>query len=411
METKTEKILTGRWGKVDPFRIDDCLESGGYAALGRFVEKGNPESAIAEIRRSGLAGRGGAGFPTARKLELVAANRKKEKYFICNLDESEPGTYKDREIAENDPHLLIEGVALAALIVGARKAFIYVNGNYAKAKEILEHAIAEAERKRLIGPRMLGTEYDLEVTVFQGAGAYVCGEETALIDSIEGRRGEPRLRSVYPTEAGLFGCPTAVNNAETVANLPWILENGGERYSKIGSENHPGTKLYTLGGSVRNKGVFEAPTGMSVRELIFGLGGGMEDGKEFWFAQIGGASGRLLLEAELDERLDFSRDAKASLGSGAILAVDRSVDIHDLLLSWTGFFRRESCGKCVPCREGNFRLSEIAKRMRNGKIGERDKANLTDILWTLERTTFCPLGKFSAIAVRDAIEKLGIFDK
>ncbi|NTU66420.1 MAG: NADH-quinone oxidoreductase subunit F [Candidatus Moranbacteria bacterium] len=402
------KIITEHWDKIDPKKIADYVAVGGYETLRKFVCEADPASALQEIKKSGLLGRGGAGFPIGDKLELVASSNKKEKYFICNLDESEPGTYKDREIAKNNPHLLIEGIALASLIIGAKKAFIYLNGNYEEEEEILECALSQSIENGFIGEGILGSEYGLEMEVFQGAGAYICGEETALLNSIEGRRGEPRLRPPYPTDKGLWGHPTAIGNAETVSNFPWIIKNGGAEYSRIGSADSPGTKLYTLGGSVKNTGIFELPTGISIRDLIQKSGGGMMLGKEFWFAQIGGASGRLVLENELEEKLVLKKGAKIPLGSGAVLVVDKTVDIHDMILSWTGFFRRESCGKCVPCREGTFRLFEIAKRMNNGKMSERDKAAVSDILWALENTTFCPFGKFSATAFRDTVEKLNI---
>ncbi|MDR3558954.1 MAG: NADH-ubiquinone oxidoreductase-F iron-sulfur binding region domain-containing protein [Candidatus Pacebacteria bacterium] len=402
------KIITQHWNDINPLKIEDYLNVGGYKALHRFVKKMSPRQAIEEIKKSGLCGRGGAGYPTGQKLEMVGVSGATEKYFICNLDESEPGTYKDRMLVDYDPHLLIEGVIIVALSVGAYKAYIYINGNYKKQKDILEIALAQAREKNFWGAGILGSEYDLEIEIFSGAGAYICGEETALINSIEGNRGEPKLRPPYPTDAGLFGKPTAVNNAETIANIPWIISQGGEKYAKIGAACSPGTKLYILGGTVKNPGVVEAPTGITIRELIYDFGGGLPEGKDFWFAQIGGASGKLVVENELDIPLTFSRDCPIPLGSGAVLVVDKSVDIHDLILSWTGFFRRESCGKCVPCREGTFRLDEIAGRLKDGKISDRDKQAVYDILWTLNNTTFCPLGKFAATAFSDAISKLKI---
>jgi len=403
-----KKILTKHWGQIDPLKITDYIEAGGYSALKKYLSEMDSPEAISEIKKSGLCGRGGAGFPTGQKLEAVADNKSLEKYFICNLDESEPGTYKDRSIVDNNSHQLIEGIIISSLIIGAQKAFIYINGNYEKQAEILATALSEARVKNFWGPGICGSEYDLEIEIFRGAGAYICGEETALINSIEGQRGEPRIRPPYPTDAGLFGKPTAINNAETIANIPWIINNGGEKYSKIGVECSPGTKIYILGGAVKNPGVVEAPTGITIRELIEEYGGGLPEGKDFWFAQVGGASGKLVLEGELDTALTFSRDCPIPLGSGAVLVVDRSTDIHELLLSWTGFFRRESCGKCVPCREGTFRLHEIVKRWQDGEISERDKEAITDILWTLNNTTFCPLGKFAATAFGDAMEKLGV---
>lgn len=405
---KNIKIITEHWGKIDPLKIEDYLSVGGYEALNKFIENSDPKSALEEVKLSGLAGRGGAGFSTGVKWEMVA-KQKGEKYFICNLDESEPGTYKDRLIAENNPHLLLEGIILSALTIGAKKAYIYLNGNYEKAREILERAISEAQEHNFLGARILKSKYSLEIEIFSGAGAYICGEETALINSMEGNRGEPKMRPPYPTECGLFGKPTVVNNAETIANVPWIIKNGGKKYLKCA------TRLFVLGGAVRKRGVFEAPVSTTIKKVIEELGGGMQNGKEFWFAQIGGASGRLVLKKELGSRLVCGKssaethcNASPQMGSGAILVVDKTANIYDLLLSWTGFFRRESCGKCVPCREGTFRLNEIAQRLADGEISDRDKEAISDILWTLENTTFCPLGKFAAVAVRDAVSKLGI---
>ncbi len=398
------KIITKNWGQINPQRIEEYISVGGYGALRKFIEKMDPVSAAEEIKISGLCGRGGAGFPTGIKLESVFLEKSEKKYFICNLDESEPGTYKDRAIVDNDPHLLLEGVIIASLIVGAKKAFIYINGNYQKQAEILERAVEQAREKNFIGEKILGSKYNLEIEIFSGAGAYICGEETALINSIEGNRGEPKTRPPFPTQCGLFGQPTAVNNAETIANIPWIIENGGAAYAKIGSRKSPGTKLFILNGSVKNPCVAEVPLGISLADLIEKYAGGIQRGKEFWFAQVGGSSGRLALQEDLKIKLEYDRDGKISLGSGAILVVDKTVDIHELLLSWTSFFRRESCGKCVPCREGTFRLYEIAQRLKDGEISERDEIALDDILWTLKNTTFCPLGKFAATAFFDALE-------
>jgi NADH-quinone oxidoreductase subunit F len=398
------KIITKNWGKINPQKIEEYISSGGYAALEKFVHNMTPASALEEIKISRLCGRGGAGFPTGLKWESVQKEKAEEKYFLCNLDESEPGTYKDRMIVDNDPHLLMEGIIISSLIVGAKKAFIYINGNYQKQAILLGQAVEKIKKNGFAGKNILGSDYDLGIEIFIGAGAYICGEETALIHSIEGHRGEPQARPPFPTQKGLFGRPTAVNNAETICNIPWIISNGGSEYAGIGSEKSPGTKIFVLDGAVENIRAVELPLGISIRELIEKYGGGMKKGKEFWFVQIGGSSGRLVLEKDLDEKLEFDREAKIPLGSGSILVVDRSVDIHDLIMSWAGFFRRESCGKCVPCREGTFRLWEISKRLRDGEISERDKAAITDILWTLSNTTFCPLGKFSATAFADAME-------
>ena len=401
---KEIKIITKNWGQINPQKIEDYLAVGGYQALQKFVQSLTPQSALEEIKTSGLCGRGGAGFPTGLKLESVQKETSKEKYFICNLDESEPGAYKDRSIVDGDPHMLLEGIIISSLIVGARKAYIYINGNYQKQAEILQRAVEQARDKNFLGENILDSKYNLEIEIFAGAGAYICGEETALINSIEGKRGEPRLRPPFPTQVGLFGQPTAVNNAETSTNIPWIIMNGGAAYAGIGSKKSPGTKLFIVDGAVKNPGVVEALLGIKLEDLIKKYAGGIQKGKEFWFAQIGGSSGRLALQEDLKIKMEYDREAKIPLGSGAILVVDKTVDIHEILLSWTGFFRRESCGKCVPCREGTFRLWEIAKRLQDGEISERDVSAIRDILWTLNSTTFCPFGKFAATAFSDALQ-------
>jgi len=406
---KETKIITQNWGEINPKKIGDYLKVGGYETLKNFVKNPDGKKAVAEIKLSGLQGRGGAGFSMGKKMECVFNNKVKEKYFVCNFDESEPGTFKDRLIVENNPHLVLEGIILASLIVGAQKAIIYINGHYEKAKEILEMALEQAQEKNFWGEHILKTKLNLEIEIFVGAGAYICGEETALLNSLEGLRGEPKARPPYPVENGYLGKPTLINNVETVANVPWIIKNGEKKYAAVGSEKSPGTKLFTISGAVKNPGYFELPLGITLRELIFDKAGGMKKGKDFWFAQLGGASGRLLMEEDLDTKLEYSREGKFPLGSGAILVVDKSVPIWELLFSWSDFFARESCGKCIPCREGTFRMREIIGRFEDGEISERDKQALQDILWTLEKTCFCPFGSFAAVAIKDAIQKLKIF--
>lgn len=400
------KVITKNWGKIDPLRIEDYVDLGGYWALKKFIREMDSLRVIYEIKRAGLAGRGGAGFPTGEKLALVASSPEKTKYFICNLDESEPGTYKDRSIVDNSPHLLVEGIIVAALSIGAKKAFIYINGNYKKQTDILEEALRQAEKSGYLGEKICGSDYNLDIEIFRGAGAYVCGEETALINSMEGNRGEPKLRPPYPTERGLWGKPTAINNAETISSIPWIINNGGDAYSEIGSKDSPGTKLYVLGGAVKKTGVFEGPTGMTIMEIIDIFGGGLQEGKKLWFVQVGGASGRLAVKNELNIPLDFGKNRSIPLGSGSVLVIDSTCKLNDILLSWMDFFRRESCGKCVPCREGTFRLWEITKRLQDGNISKSDEKAIEDIIWTLNNTTFCPLGKFAATGFQDAIKKL-----
>lgn len=398
-------ILTKNWDKIDPLRINSYIKTGGYESLRKAIREMKPQDIISEIKSSGLRGRGGAGFPTGEKWDLAVKTPAKEKYFICNLDESEPGVYKDRVLAEKNPHQIIEGLLIGAFAVGAKKAYIYINGHYQKPAEILEIALDQAREKEFVGRGIMGSAVDVEVDIFQGAGAYICGEETALINTIEGSRGEPRLKPPYPPIAGLFGKPTVVNNAETLANVSCIIRRGAKVYSQIGSSVSPGTKLFVLEGAVKNRGVFEAPLGITAQELIYNslYGGGLTSGKEFWFAQIGGASGRLVPAGKLDQPLIYG-PGEYPLGCGSILAVDKNVDLKDLLFTWADFFHRESCGKCVPCREGTYRLWEIAKRMKNNDLRKRDRENVEDILWTLSNTTFCPFGNFASTAWSDAIK-------
>jgi NADP-reducing hydrogenase subunit HndC len=399
------QIITKNWEKINPLDINSYIRQRGYEALQKVIRKLAQAEVVAEIKESGLRGRGGAGFLTGEKWEISANAKSNEKFFICNLDESEPGVYKDRMIAEENPHQIIEGILIGACAVGAKKAFIFMNGHYKKQAETLKIALDHAREKGFVGRGILGSAVDIDVEIFESAGAYICGEETALINTIEGKRSEPRLKPPYPPVSGLFGKPTVVNNAETLANIPYIIRHGAKTFSQIGSAASPGTKLFLLGGAVRNKGIFEAPLGITAQELIFNsiYGGGMDSGKEFWFAQVGGAAGRLMSRGKLDQMLIYGK-SDYPLGCGSILVVDKSANIKDFLLSWAGFFHRESCGKCVPCREGTFRLWEIAKRLKNDDQRERDKENMEEILWTLSNTTFCPLGNFAAAAWRDAVK-------
>ncbi len=397
-------IITRSWDKINPLDINSYIRQRGYEALQKVIRRRLPEDVVAEIKASGLRGRGGAGFPAGEKWEMAVRTKEKEKYFVCNLDESEPGTYKDRTIAEKNPHQIIEGLLIGAYAIGAKKAFVYVNGGYKKQTEILKIAIDQAREKEFLGKGILGSAVDIEVEIFEGAGAYICGEETALLGSIEGNRGEPRLKPPFPPISGLFGKPTIVNNVETLANIPYIVRHGAKEFSQIGSSTSPGTKLFVLSGAVKNKGIIESPLGITAQELIYNslYGNGLETGKEFWFAQIGGASGRLMPAGKLDQLLVYG-DCEYPVGSGSILVVDKNADIKDYLLSWAGFFHRESCGKCVPCREGTYRLWEIAKKIKNNDLCEKDRENIEDILWTLANTSFCPLGRFASVAWSDAV--------
>lgn len=400
---ENQKVLTNRWGKVDPREITSYRKMGGYEVLQRALQM-KEEDIIGEVSKSGLQGRGGGGFPTGKKWELTASSEDKEKYFICNLDESEPGTYKDRLLAENDPHQLIEGIIIGAYAVGAKKAYIYVNGNFHLAHFLLERAVRQAYEHHFLGEGIFGSDFNLDMEIFIGAGAYICGEETALINSIEGKRGEPRKRPPYTSECGLFNKPTVVNNAETLSSISWILEHGGTKYAGLGKNGAVGTKLFCVDGIVKNPGAYEAPMGISINELVFEYAGGVVDGDEIWFAQIGGSAGQLVPFGSFGEIPSYSREANTSVGSGAVLVVSKNQNIKELMLSWMNFFSRESCGQCVPCREGTFRLKVILERLKDGDFSENDKQDFHNLIWVLDNTTFCALGKFSAVALKDVIK-------
>jgi len=396
------KILTKYWKIGKSLDIKDYLNVGGYEALKKAIEKMKPAEVIEELKKSKLQGRGGGGFPVGLKWEFAAGKKEKQKYFICNLDESEPGNFKDRMLAENNPHQIIEGIIIGAYAIGANKAFVYLNGTFRIAGKKLEQAIEDCYKKNFLGKGILKSKFDLDLEVFYGAGAYICGEESALINSLEGKRGEPRSKPPYPSDAGFLGKPTVVNNAETLSSVSWIIENGGKEFSKIGNVDSPGTKLSSIDGAVKNPGLYEVTMDKNIEQLLQ-IAGGVKEGFELWFAQIGGSSGQVVPRYLLTEIPSYSERSVVSIGSGSVLAISKHENLKDLLLSWINFFQRESCGKCVPCREGTFRLKGILERLKNGEFDENDKQDLFKLIWTLDNTTFCPLGKFSVTALKDVI--------
>ncbi|MDZ7611309.1 MAG: NADH-ubiquinone oxidoreductase-F iron-sulfur binding region domain-containing protein [Candidatus Moranbacteria bacterium] len=397
------KIITKNWGEVDAWKIGSYLDAGGYEALGEALGKKPAQEVVEEMEKSGLQGRGGAGFPTGKKWSIAAGASSEEKYVICNLDESEPGNFKDKSIAENDPHRIIEGLVLAAYAIGANKGFIYLNGNFYEAGKILEKAIADAYEKNFLGQKITGSDFGFDLEIFYGAGAYICGEESALINSIEGKRGEPRNKPPFPCECGLFGKPTLVNNAETLANAAWIMKNGPKEFAKLGVKDSPGTKLFCIDGAVKYPGLYEAEIGASVEDLVE-LAGGARVGCEIGLVQVGGSSGRVLDGASLGKAPGYGKQAELAMGSGSLLVIDKHQSVKKLLQSWIDFFQRESCGKCVPCREGTFRLKGIIERLNNGNFDKNDKEDLKKLVWVLDNTTFCPLGKFSVTGLKDVME-------
>jgi len=403
---RQSRVVLKNCGVIDPDKIDEYIASGGYKALEKALFQMKPEEVIARVKKSGLLGRGGAGFPTGIKWEISAKENSKEKYVICNADEGEPGTFKDRVIMEGDPHRVIEGMLLAGYAIGADKGFIYIRGEYTLSIGRMEKAIAEARKYGLLGKNILETNFSFEIEMRKGAGAYICGEETALIESLEGKRGEPRNKPPYPGTYGLWGKPTVVNNVETLANIPSIINQGIDWFRSLGTKETPGTKVYTLLGHIMNQGVIEVETGITLRKVIFDFGGGMKDGKEFKSALVGGAAGCFLGKDMLDVKLDYAslKSYKAVLGSGAILVMDTSTCIVDMLKCILNFFRYESCGKCSPCRIGTDKLYQLISEISMGRGKKEYFKLMLELAQMMNNASFCPLGQSVLLPLSSAFK-------
>ena len=401
-----QRVVLGRVGLVDPESLDDYLIHDGYVALGKAMFEMKPEQVIAEVDKSGLQGRGGAGFPTGRKWEFVRAAQGDPKYIICNADESEPGTFKDRMVIEGDPFSIIEAMTIAAYAVGASAGYIYIRGEYKLGYQRLENAIKQAEERGLLGDNIFGKDFNFHIHLHAGAGAYICGEETALIESIEGKRGQPRARPPYPPTYGVWGKPTAVNNVETLANVPHIVRNGGEWYHQFGTEKSRGTKVYTIMGNVNFTGVIEVPLGITLREVIEIYGQGMKKGAHLKLVQTGGSSGSIVPAHLQDTPMDFEswRKAGVSLGSGALLICDEHTCVVDLAKVLLQFFHFECCAKCVPCRTGTHRLYEIMSDISIGKGTFESLAEVQSLGLDMEILSNCGLGQTASVAVRDILK-------
>lgn len=405
------RVVLERAGIIDPESLEDYILHNGYEAMGKALTQMTPAEVSAELDKAGLQGRGGAGFPVGRKWSFVAATPGQKKYVICNADESEPGTFKDRLILEGDPFSIVEAITIAGYAVNADEAYIYVRGEYELAQRRLENAIQQAREAGLLGRSIMGTAYNLDIHVHSGAGAYICGEETALIESIEGKRGEPRSRPPYPTTHGLWGKPTLVNNVETLANVPPILRNGSAWYRQLGTPSSPGTKVYTILGNVNRTGLIEVPMGITLREVISIYAGGIKNGaagtesRSFKLAQTGGSSGSIIPASLQDTPMDFDsfRKAGVSLGSGALLVCDENTCVVDLAKVLLQFFRFESCGKCTPCRIGTQRCYEILVGITEGRGQLPDLDRLLDLANEMERTSNCGLGQTAGVPVRDIL--------
>ena len=405
--------LLGRIGFADPDSLDDYRAHGGYEALRRAFALG-PDGVIREVLDSKLLGRGGAAFPMGRKWEAVARQPRRPHYLICNADESEPGTFKDRVILEGDPFSLLEAMTIAAYATGCEHGYIYLRGEYPVALRRLENAIAHARDRGFLGPNILGREFSFHIEVRKGAGAYICGEETAVFGSIEGYRGEPRNKPPFPVDRGLFGQPTVVNNVETLINVLPIVLDGGRAFAAIGTERSTGPKLFCVSGSVQDPGTYEVPFGTTLREVLE-LAGGVMPGRTLQAVLLGGAAGSFVTPEQLDLPLTFedARVAGATLGSGVVVAIDETVDLGELLLVIAGFFRDESCGQCVPCRVGTVRQEEALARLQSGRTRgtvQDELALIAEIGQAMRDASICGLGQTASAAIESAIDRLAVFN-
>ncbi len=400
------RIVLQRAGIIDPSNIEEYIIHDGYEALGKIISSMKPSEVIDEIMKSGLRGRGGAGFPTGLKWKFVAQANGDQKYVVCNADESEPGTFKDRLILEGDPFSILEAMTIAGYAVGASEGYIYIRGEYALARQRLEAAIVAAREMGFLGKNIFNSEFSFELHLHSGAGAYICGEETALLESIEGNRGEPRARPPYPTTNGLWNKPTLINNVETLANIPAILREGAAWFKSIGTPSSPGTKVYTILGNVNVTGLIEVPMGITLREVIAIYGKGMKNGSGFKMAQTGGSSGSIIPASLQDTPMDFDSFNKAgvALGSGALLICNEDTCVVDLAKVLMNFFRVESCGKCTPCRIGNQRAYEILDQISEGVGSIHDLDDLESISDNLFQLSNCGLGQTSGTPIRDILK-------
>jgi NADH:ubiquinone oxidoreductase subunit F (NADH-binding)/ferredoxin len=391
---KQHRQLLSQNKLVDPRSIEDYIAIGGYTALAEVLKR-TPEQVIEEVVQSGLRGRGGAGFSTGMKWESCRQSSGSPKYVICNADEGDPGAYMDRSVLEGNPHSVIEGMAIGASAIGADKGYVYVRMEYPLAIEHLTIAIEQARQHGLLGDDILGSGFSFDLEISRGAGAFVCGEETALMASIEGRRGMPRRRPPHPTESGLWGKPTNINNVETWANVPLVIRQGGAEYGRIGTETSKGTKIFSLVGKISKTGLVEVPMGITLREIVEDIGGGIPDGKKFKAVQTGGPSGGCIPEEHLDEPVDYDNLAKLGsiMGSGGLIVMDETTCMVDVAHYFLNFTQDESCGKCVPCRVGTRQMAELLGKIKKGEGRPEDLRKLEELAETVKLTSLCGLGQ------------------
>ncbi|ABB31350.1 NADH dehydrogenase (quinone) [Geobacter metallireducens RCH3] len=388
------KVVLANSGSINPERVEEYVAAGGYGALAHALHELTPDDVCREVSVSGLRGRGGAGYPTGVKWNLARKANGERKYVVANGDEGDPGAYMDRSIMESDPHRILEGMALAGYAIGAEQGFIYVRGEYYLAGRRLEAAIRAAERAGLLGSRVFGSNFNFRIDIRTGAGAFVCGEETSLMASIMGRRGQPRQRPPYPAQQGLWGCPTLINNVETLATVPAIMGKGGNWYAGIGSAGSKGTKVYALAGQVEIAGLIEVPMGTTLREVVFDIGGGIPGGKRFKAAQSGGPSGGCIPSGELDTPLDYESMQRVGtiMGSGGLIIMDETSCMPDVASFFLDFCRDESCGKCVPCRVGTVEMHRLLRRITGGTATMDDLAKLEELCELVGAASLCGLG-------------------
>ena len=403
---KQLRIALRNCGFIDPENIEECIGRDGYSALAKCLTEMTPEAVIDEIKRSGLRGRGGGGFPTGLKWEFARKYQADQKYVVCNADEGDPGAFMDRSIMEGDPHSVIEAMAICGYSIGASKGLVYIRAEYPLAIERLRIAIEQAEKYGLLGENILGTDFSFHIEIRYGAGAFVCGEETALIHSMEGHRGEPTTKPPFPAESGYLNKPTNVNNVETLANVPVILNKGADWFASIGTERSKGTKVFALAGKINNVGLIEVPMGTTLREVIYEIGGGIKNGKKFKAVQTGGPSGGCLTEKHLDTPIDFDNllAAGSMMGSGGMIVMDEDDCMVAVAKFYLEFIVEESCGKCSPCRIGNKRLLEILTRITEGKGTMEDLDNLRNLSQVIKDTALCGLGQTSPNPVLSTLE-------
>ncbi len=392
---KQKRIVLRNSGIIDPVSLEDYLQRNGYKALEKALNELTPEEVIDTIKLSGLRGRGGAGFPTGLKWQFARQAAGNKKYIVCNADEGDPGAFMDRSILEGDPHSILEGMLIAAYAIGADEGYLYVRAEYPLAIKHLQIAIKDAEEKGYLGDKILGKDFNLHLQIKEGAGAFVCGEETALMASIEGKRGMPNIRPPFPAQSGLWGKPTNINNVETYANIPWIITNGAEAYASFGTEKSKGTKVFALAGKIKNSGLIEVPMGMSLQEVIYQVGGGMKTEIPFKAVQLGGPSGGCVPASLLDTLVDYDSINKtgAIMGSGGMVVMDEATCMVDVAKFFLNFTQNESCGKCTFCRIGTKRMLEILHKICDGKGKEEDLDVLEDLAEKIISSSLCGLGQ------------------